>query len=68
MGAIYHSGNYEQMFVICEGFVYSISSERAVPSESLQEVGGIPMRTLTQLLLAVAIVMALAIALISLLA
>ena len=56
------------MFVVCEGFVYSIASERAVPSESLQEVGAIPMRTLTQLLLALAIVMALAIALISLLA
>ena len=43
-------------------------SERAAPSESLQEVGGIPMRTLTQLLLALAIVMALAVTLISLLA
>lgn len=50
--------NSEQTFVLC----YNSISERAVPSESLRRDWRDPMRAFTQLLLALAIVMALAIA------
>lgn len=53
---------------VCSILWYYIDSERAVPSKSCRKVEGIPMRTLTQLLLALAIVMALAIVLIVLIA